>query len=74
MKKVLLSALVAAFAVSGFAGETKKCDPANCKDKACTEKVDKKACKEACKDGKACKDKKNCEETKKPEATTAPKA
>jgi len=72
MKKLVLTALVAAFAVSGFAGDTKKCDPANCKDKACTEKADKKACKEACKD--ACKDKKHCEETKKPEGTTAPKA
>ena len=72
MKKLVLAALVATFAVSGFAGDTKKCDPANCKDKACAAKADKKACKEACKD--ACKDKKGCEGTKKAEATTAPKA
>ena len=68
MKKLVLAALFAAFAVSGFAGDTKKCDPATCKAKACAEKTDKKACKEAC------KDKKHCEETKKTEPTTAPKA
>ena len=72
MKKLVLTALVAAFALSGFAGETKKCDPANCKDKACTQKADKKACKEACKD--ACKDKKGCEGMTKDETTPAPKA
>ncbi len=74
MKKLVLTALVAAFAISGFAGDTKKCDPANCKGKACAEKADKKACKEACKEGKACKDKKHCEETKTSETATAPKA
>ncbi len=67
MKKLLLAALVAAFALSGYAGETKKCDPANCKDKACADKADKKACK----DGKGCKDKKACEGMKK---AAAPKA
>lgn len=70
MKKLVLTALVAAFAISGFAGETKKCDPANCKDKACSEKADKKACK----DGKGCKDKKACEGMKKEAAPEAPKA
>lgn len=70
MKKLVLTALVAAFAMSGFAGETKKCDPANCKDKACCDKADKKACK----DGKGCKDKKACEGMKKADAASTPKA
>jgi hypothetical protein len=70
MKKLVFTALIAAFAMSGFAGETKKCDPANCKDKACAQKDDKKACK----DGKACKDKKACEAMKKEAASAAPKA
>lgn len=73
MKKLVLTALVAAFAISGFAGETKKCDPANCKDKACSDKADKKACK----GGKTCKNKDKkacCEGMKKEEATSAPKA
>lgn len=60
MKKLVLTALVAAFAVTGFADTAKKCDKAGCKDKACTEKADTKDCK----DKKNCKDAKDCKEKK----------
>ena len=71
MKKLILTAFMAAFAFTAFAGDTKndgkKCDPAACKNKACCDKADKKVCK----DGKDCKDKKACEGMKKDEAPKA---